>query len=584
MAETAPARLDGGVLRVAAPIGCLVVVLALFGALLAVQWNGLEARRTLVAGTQASITAANSIVLRMLDAETGQRGLIITGNERYLAPYLAARRDLPDLVASLSAQVRDDPQNRAQAGRIGTLVEAKLAELEQTVALVRTGDRAAVARAVGSGRGKALMDALRTESETFVAQQQRRLQERLDDVSMGEVGARNTVLIGFAIAGLALLVSLIALLGAHRRLAAEVATQRRLADGFEAAKDELARRFDSASAELADASMRLETALRGSRIVVASQDRDLRYRWVRNAANGGDPSSLIGKSDADFVPEPQLSRLVAAKLGVVETGEAATIEINVPGREGGDTWLDLHLEPMFDAEGRIDGITSVGVDVTDRRRREQHIRLLMRELAHRSKNTLAVVQAMARQTAASASSKDDFVARFEARLEALGAAHSLLVNEGWSGARIGDLVRSQLGHCLDLIGKQIFIDGPPLTLPIEMIQNIGLALHELATNAAKYGALSTPHGRVDIDWTVTPAAAGANLVVMRWIESDGPPVEKPTRRGFGRIVVERTVARAVGGTVDLDYDPAGLRWKLTFELAAEAVSGAGAATPADRIR
>src|SRR5262249_50751070 len=109
-----------------------------------------------------------------------------------------------------------------------------------------------------------------------------------------------------------------------------------------------------------------------------------------------------------------------------------------------------------------------------------------------------------------------------------------------------------------------FLRGPPLTLPGEILQTIGLALHELATNAGKYGALSTPHGRVEIGWDVVPQGGGASLVTLSWRESGGPPVTPPERRGFGRIVIERMAARTLGGEVELDYRPEGLIWSLRF--------------------
>jgi len=203
-------------------------------------------------------------------------------------------------------------------------------------------------------------------------------------------------------------------------------------------------------------------------------------------------------------------------------------------------------------------------DLAQAKKREEHDRLLLNEMAHRSKNTLAVAQVIARQTANTTDDKKDFIQRFTARLQAFGAAHTLLLNEEGHATTIEDVVRAQLGHCLDLIGAQIFLSGPSLTLPSEMIQTIGLAVHELATNAVKYGALSSLAGRVDISWTIADGPEGEKLVTLSWIETEGPTVTPPQRRGFGAVILERIAPQSVKGNADLRYDPAGLQWRLTF--------------------
>ncbi|MCP8937963.1 PAS domain S-box protein [Alsobacter sp. SYSU M60028] len=201
------------------------------------------------------------------------------------------------------------------------------------------------------------------------------------------------------------------------------------------------------------------------------------------------------------------------------------------------------------------------VDQTERREREAHQFYLMRELTHRTKNILSVVQSMALQTARNLPNLDEFHRRFAARLQGLAGSHDLLVQQDWTGASINDLVRSQLGHWADAIGSQIEVGGPLLLLTPEAAQNIGMALHELSTNAAKYGALSIPSGRVRISWAIEKRPDGDRLV-MHWTERDGPPVTKPDREGFGHVVMARIVARALDGTVDLDFAPDGLRWTL----------------------
>jgi PAS domain S-box-containing protein len=200
---------------------------------------------------------------------------------------------------------------------------------------------------------------------------------------------------------------------------------------------------------------------------------------------------------------------------------------------------------------------AVAHDVTDRRAYEERIELLMREARHRTKNILTLVQAVARQTAAK-ERPEDFVESFTERIQALAASQDLLVKNRWQGADVEDLVRVQLAHFADLVNSRIAVRGPKLHLNATAAQAIGLAVHELATNAGKYGALSTDAGRVDVSWQLDE-----DTYTMGWIERNGPPVSPPTRRGFGSTVIEAMAKRAVGGEVEFNYAPSGFEWQLT---------------------
>jgi len=203
-------------------------------------------------------------------------------------------------------------------------------------------------------------------------------------------------------------------------------------------------------------------------------------------------------------------------------------------------------------------------DVTDRRAYEERIQLLMREAYHRTNNILSLVQAIARQTAAS--DMQDFIGRFTERIQALAANQDLLVRHEWRRIDVKDLVRNQLGHFADLIGTRINFAGPKLLLNATAAQAIGLALHELATNSGKYGALSTDIGRVDVSWNLDN-----DTYTMGWIERNGPSVQPPERRGFGSTFIE-SIVKNLHGEVRLDYAPSGLEWRLTYR-AADALEG-----------
>jgi PAS domain S-box-containing protein len=195
-------------------------------------------------------------------------------------------------------------------------------------------------------------------------------------------------------------------------------------------------------------------------------------------------------------------------------------------------------------------------DVTDRKAHEEQIQLLMREINHRAKNMLSLVQAIARQTAAR--DPEDFIGHFTERIQALAANQDLLIRNDWRGVDVEDLARAQLAHFADLVGSRIAVGGPKLSLSAAAAQAIGLALHELATNAGKYGALSVDSGHVDVGWRID-----GNIFAISWTERNGPPVSQPERRGFGSTVIESMAKRTVGGEVQLDYAPSGLTWGLT---------------------
>jgi two-component sensor histidine kinase len=208
-------------------------------------------------------------------------------------------------------------------------------------------------------------------------------------------------------------------------------------------------------------------------------------------------------------------------------------------------------------------ITGLRFAVERYKEREEKERLLMREVNHRAKNMLSVVDAIAHQTAAQ--NPEDFAERFSDRIQALSANQDLLVRNEWRGVEIRDLVQAQLAPFADLIGSRIVVDGPKLRLKAAGAQAIGLALHELATNAGKYGALSNDKGCVDICW-----GTDGDILTMTWAEREGPPVTAPKRRGFGTIVMEQMAERSVNGRVDHEYAPSGVTWRLTC-LAASAL-------------
>jgi PAS domain S-box-containing protein len=297
--------------------------------------------------------------------------------------------------------------------------------------------------------------------------------------------------------------------------------------------------------------------LRASHVVVYTQDRDLRYTSISHEMMGRSADDILGHTDEEIWPS-EGNELTVLKRDALNNGRSRRTEMafeDMPGQR----WHDLHIEPLRDEGGEIVGLTCASVDVTDRKEGEAHLRLLLRELTHRSKNLLAVIQAMARQTARHAGSTEAFLTQFSARLQALAASHDLLVRESWYGASLTELIRSQLAVYLDRDDAPVSMAGPDVALKPEAAQNLGLALHELSVNAAKFGALSVPEGRVTINWKRNGNGGADDALELDWCERSGPKVKTRRKEGFGSIVIERNLARALEAKVDMSFEPDGLR-------------------------
>lgn len=242
-----------------------------------------------------------------------------------------------------------------------------------------------------------------------------------------------------------------------------------------------------------------------------------------------------------------LARVITKPLGQAERAAKALGE----GRP-------VEFKPTLVAEANAIGATLV--EATElREQAEQQILLLMREVNHRSKNMLAVVQAIARQMPST--DPKLFVRQFSDRIVGLAASQDLLIESNWQGVRVSDLVRSQLSLFRELIGTRIDITGPPVRLQPPAAQAIGMALHELATNASKYGALSGDNGRVRVSWRLEGTGEGREFQ-LEWVEEGGPPVTPPERRGFGYTIMVAMVEKSLDAVVEITYAPDGVVWRV----------------------
>jgi PAS domain S-box-containing protein len=544
-------RRQSAVLTIVACFGLLVAACA-FAAVLA--WRDIQAADAVVDAREAR-RAGTLAFQAMLNAESQQRGYLLMRDPAYLASYHTAKTAFAQALDGLRRRLADRPRRASQVAAATRIGREKFVELDRTIALGESGQFDDALAVVRSGAGKSLMEELGriiddlTADANLEVEQTTAIESRLSELLVGAIIA---ALLGVAGMGFLLLKNVRIHLAL---LAAREISARQLAETLE-------RRVTRRTSELLAANQRFEAALRASGVAVMTQDRDLVFTWVSRGIFGHSPEDVVGKTQQEVIPDgPGIA--TALKRGVIETGEPARGDVRIT-RDGTESWYDLTVHPLTDAHGEVTGVIAGVVDITRYKEQEGRIRLLMRELTHRSKNLLTVIQAIMRQTASNCTSLEDFETRFSARLQSLAGSHDLLVRDDWQGASMRELVQSQLGHYSDRANERIELSGKPLQIRPDAAQHIGMALHELATNAAKYGALSTPTGKVTISWATAPAADGTPMCNLEWVESGGPPVERPSRRGFGRVVIERTVARALQGEVRVDYAPSGLRWTLEF--------------------
>ena len=230
-----------------------------------------------------------------------------------------------------------------------------------------------------------------------------------------------------------------------------------------------------------------------------------------------------------------------------------------------EAWFTFCYSPIRDEAGRILGMIDTVMETTGKMQAERNGRLLNAELAHRMKNTMAMIAAIAGQTFRSAETLEEAQSVLSERIATLGEAHSILTQSSWSSAPIQAVVEGALAPHRSGLGT-ISLAGPPLRLAADLAMTLALAVNELATNAVKYGALSVEAGEVSISWS-TGRPQSEDAFRFEWTERGGPPVIKPKRQGFGSRLVERVMAQKFHGEVELDYRPEGLHYLLTTTMA-----------------
>jgi PAS domain S-box-containing protein len=260
----------------------------------------------------------------------------------------------------------------------------------------------------------------------------------------------------------------------------------------------------------------------------------------------------------------QLERAIDPKIR-----DRNSYEYRIIRPDGSICWALAHGEAVFEGVGEAErAVRYAGTiqDITERKAAERHKELLIAELNHRVKNMLAIVQALAHQSFKNTTA-ENAAQTFSGRLSALAAAHSILTRSSWEAADIREIAVGVLSH-LEGADEQVTLSGEQARVPPQLAVNIAMALHELATNSIKYGALASQSDHVDLRWSVT--SGNHPRLEIRWVEKDGPPVAAPVKEGFGTRMLKRILASELSGSVQLDFDPEGLRCRIEAPLPSEA--------------
>jgi PAS domain S-box-containing protein len=265
-----------------------------------------------------------------------------------------------------------------------------------------------------------------------------------------------------------------------------------------------------------------------------------------------------------WIVEEDRAAVSAAIADLMKDGRPLDVKYRIFDGEGHMRWAHDRAWPIRSDSGEVTSIIGIVRDISTEKVSEEHQKLLLREMNHRVKNTLATVISIAHQTAASTPTLEGFLEGFYARIHAFSGAHDLLMQNAWTSVRLDEVISRTLAHYMQNGSERVQVAGPTVLLPHDPSVALNLVFHELATNAAKYGALSTPGGRVSVLWSVE-TSGGAGILDLRWGESGGPVVEAEQRRGFGSRLIKRTL-HALGGKAEVNFAPTGFDCWIALPL------------------
>ena len=331
---------------------------------------------------------------------------------------------------------------------------------------------------------------------------------------------------------------------------------------------ELEAEVRSLRAEAEGARRLLDSATDHAIVTMNLGGRVTRWNTGARVILGYADAEILGRSGDVFFPAEDRARGVFLDelCRALDDGHAQNERWHLR-RDGSRFWASGTMMPLLDREGNAEGFLNVFRDNTATRAEDERRKLLLAEMGYRVKNTLATVQAVAGQTLRRAGVPREVQETFGARLVALARSHDLLIRSDWEGAPLAEVVeRALLPYGSS---DRVKPSGPPVHLPASVVEMLGLAFHELATNAAKYGALSVPDGEIEVRWSLLPAKCGPEHVEIVWVERGGPPVTVPANRGFGSRLLEQGLSQNSGGAAKLVFRPEGLECRICLPVIPE---------------
>jgi PAS domain S-box-containing protein len=340
-------------------------------------------------------------------------------------------------------------------------------------------------------------------------------------------------------------------------------------DGFHVLITDITDFWHSQSA-LAQSEARLRLALDAGRMAIWEAETatdTITLPPELNRLLGFPPGDSTTEEIRSHYQSGERERLHTTAMEALARGERhIESELQVVGPDGSPHWLLLRAELQDIRNGKPTRTLGVALNITQRKKAEEHQRLLINELNHRVKNTLASVQSIATQSLRNAETAEDARSAIEGRLLALSRAHDVLTREHWDGAYLHEVVREAIAPFQSDGQERFAIEGPnDVRLPPRIALSVAMAIQELGTNAVKYGALSNENGQIAMHWSITDMAEGAKLEIV-WQETGGPPVSKPSRRGFGTRLIERSLAQELHGSVDIAFAPTGVTCSIRATL------------------
>lgn len=355
-----------------------------------------------------------------------------------------------------------------------------------------------------------------------------------------------------------------------RQLQGEVQRHRTTLAELERTKADLEQRVDARTRELREATERFRSLFHRAPVAMVMVDRQGQLQEMNEAAEnlfGYTEAELVGKEVETLLPASLRTDHVSLRDAYCEAPSARPMgagrELFGLRKSGEEVPVEIGLNPVLSG-GEMAVVASV-IDISARRRAEERMRVVMRELSHRSKNLLALIQAMAHRVASFAPDMNSFEANFNERLQGLARSHEVLVAQDWQGAQLSELVHSQLEFANRGESYTVVAEGPRVLLTPSATQNIGMALHELATNSVKHGALSRHGGGVRVTWAMSGNKAESRLT-LRWQEHGVPGLRPSDHKGFGSTVLETIVPESLGGGAQIDFKADGIGWVLWAPL------------------